>query len=147
MTFIGDDDVEGFDGDVGVVFDRRLLFEHLLQTGDRGFVIVLAHGVVAEHGVQALDCADADAGRGIDGVALQALDDEFLGELVVVVGGFVLLELFFRLFGQVATIDEKQHAARTAELDQAVDLGDGGVGLARAGGHLQQRARAVVFEG
>jgi hypothetical protein len=40
-------------------------------------------------------------------------------------------------------IDEEQHAPGLGVLEHAVEGGDGGVGLAAAGGHLNQRARAV----
>ena len=41
------------------------------------------------------------------GVALQALDDEFFGEFVVVVGGGVLGEFLVGLVGEVAAVYEE----------------------------------------
>ncbi len=58
-----------------------------------------------------------------------------------------MLEFLEGLVGEVAAIDQEQDAPRPGELDQAVDEGDGGEGLARAGGHLDQGARAVFLEG
>jgi hypothetical protein len=42
------------------------------------------------------------------------------------------------LFAEVAGIDQKQDALGAAELEQAIDRGDGGEGLARAGGHVHE---------
>jgi hypothetical protein len=61
-------------------------------------------------------------------------------------GVVVLLKLLLGLLAEVAAVDQEQHAARPAELDQAVDLGDRGERLARAGRHLEQRARLVEAE-
>ncbi len=69
------------------------------------------------------------------------LDDVLLGELAVVVGRDVLLELLERLVAEVAAVDQEQHAPRAGELDEAVDEVDGGEGLAAAGGHLDEGAR------
>ena len=55
-----------------------------------------------EREIHALDGADADAGGGVDLVALQALDDVFLAKLEVVVGPDVLLKFLERLVGKVA---------------------------------------------
>ncbi len=55
-----------------------------------------------------------------------------------------MLELLQRLVAQVRAIDEEQHAARAAELDQAVDATDRCVRLPTTGGHLDEGARAVV---
>ena len=70
--------------------------------------------------------------------ALQVLDDVFLAKLVVVVGAGVGVEFFLGLAGQVAPINQKQHAARAAKLDEAVNKADAGKGFAAAGGHLDQ---------
>ena len=122
------------------------LLEQLAELVHR-FLFQVGRQVAAlEHGVQALDGADADAGGGVDLVALQALDDVFLAELEVVVGRDVLLEFLEGLVGEVAAVDQEQHAPRPGELDQAVDEGNGGEGLARAGGHLDQGARAVFLQ-
>ncbi len=100
----------------------------------------------AQHGIKALDGADADARGGVDGVALQPLDDVFLGKLEVVVGRIVLLEFLQRLVGEVAAINQEQHALCSGELYQAIDEADAGKGFAGAGGHLDQGARAILPE-
>ena len=79
--------------------------------------------------------------------ALQVLDDVFLAKLVVVVGRCVGVELFLGLAGQVAPVYQKQHVARAAKLDEAVDEADAGKGFAAAGGHLDQGLGLVVGQG
>ena len=74
----------------------------------------------------------------------QVLDVVQLGELAAVVGRDVLLELLERLPAQVGAVDQEEDALRLAELDQPVDGGDGGEGLAAAGRHLDQGARPVL---
>src|SRR5436189_6144661 len=70
-----------------------------------------------------------------------------LGELAAVVGRDELLELFQGLVAEVAAVDEEEDTARTGELDEAVNEVDGGVGLAAAGGHLNEGAAFVGGEG
>ena len=100
-----------------------------------------------EHGVKALDGADDDAGGFVEGVAREMLDDVFLGELVVVHGRDELLELLEGLPAEVAAVHEEQDAARAGVLDEAVSEVDGGEGLARAGGHLDEGAPQAGGEG
>ena len=73
----------------------------------------------------------------------QALHVVQLGELAAVVGRRVGHELLVRLLAEVARIDQEQDALGAAELEQAVDRGDGGEGLAGAGGHVHQGAGLV----
>lgn len=75
------------------------------------------------------------------------LDVVEVGEFAAVVGGGELLEFVDGLAAEVAAVDEEEDALGAGVLDEAVGLGDGGVGLAGAGGHLQEGARAVVGEG
>jgi hypothetical protein len=69
VAFVGDDEVEGFDGDGGVVLDGIGRFAELRQGGGGGFLIA---GVVVrfalEDGIEALDGGDGDAADGIDGI-------------------------------------------------------------------------------
>src|SRR5207247_5726056 len=58
-----------------------------------------------------------------------------------------LLEFFQGLVAEVAAVDEEEDAARAGELDEAVNEVDGGVGLAAAGGHLDEGAAFVRGEG
>src|SRR5205823_9745425 len=46
-----------------------------------------------------------------------------------------------------AAVDEEEDASRAGELDEAVNEVDGGVGLAAAGGHLDDGAAFVGGEG
>ncbi len=135
------------DRDVGVVFNRFRLLEQPAQLITRFLFQVFGQLLAFQHGVQALDGADANARGGIERVAGQALNDVLLGEFEVVVGRLVLLEFLQGLVTQIAAVDQEQHAARAGELDQAVDERDGGEGLAGAGGHLDQGARAVFTQG
>src|SRR4029453_1177939 len=99
------------------------------------------------HGVKALDGGDADAADAVELRALQMLDVVKLGELAAVVGRDELLEFFQSLVAEVAAVDEEEDAARAGELDEAVNEVDGGVGLAAAGGHLDEGAAFVGGEG
>src|SRR5437667_8073247 len=77
---------------------------------------------------------------------LQVLDVVKLGELAAVVGRDELLEFFQGLVAEVAAVDEEEDAARAGELDEAINEVDGGVGLAAAGGHLDEGAAFVGGE-
>ena len=75
------------------------------------------------------------------------LDVVQLGEAAAVVRGTEVLELLERLLAEVAAVNEEEHPARLGELDEAVGEVDGGVGLAGAGRHLDERSRLVGREG
>ena len=100
-----------------------------------------------ELGVEALDGGDGDLADGIDAAGAEHLDVVEVGELAAVVGGGELLEFVDGLAAEVAAVDEEEDALGTGVLDEAVGLGDGGEGLAGAGGHLDEGARAVGGEG
>src|SRR2546421_3964950 len=51
------------------------------------------------------------------------------------------------LVAEVAAVDEEEDAACAGEFDEAVNEVDGGVGLAAAGGHLDEGAAFVGGEG
>ena len=70
-----------------------------------------------------------------------------LGKLAVVVVGQKSHEFLLGLFTQVFCVHEKQDALRLSMLDQPVDAGDGGKGLAGTGCHLYQGAGFVLLEG
>src|SRR5206468_8790164 len=101
----------------------------------------------AQHGVKALDGGDAHAADAVELRGLQVLDVVKLGELAAVVGGDELLEFFQGLVAEVAAVDEEEDATRAGELDEAVNEVDGRVGLAAAGGHLDEGAAFVGGEG
>ncbi len=82
----------------------------------------------------------------VERVRLQVLDVVQLGELAPVIGGAVLVELLERLPAQVVAVHQEQHPFGFGEFDQPVDETDRGVGLARAGRHLDQGARFVLGE-
>jgi hypothetical protein len=100
-----------------------------------------------QHGVKALDGGNADAADAVELSALQVLDVVKLGELAAVVGRDELLEFFQGLVAEVAAVDEEEDAARAGELDEAVNEVDGCIGLAAAGGHLDEGAAFVGGEG
>ena len=144
MAFIGDDEVEGLDGDVRIVNDRRRLFpKRLAELVAGAFVDLGVDLFAAQHGVKALDGGDADAADAVELRGLQVLDVVKLGELAAVVGRDELLEFFQGLVAEIAAVDEEEDAARAGELDEAVNEVDGGVGLAAAGGHLDEGAAFV----
>ncbi len=82
----------------------------------------------------------------VDGGRGQPLHVVELGEFARIVGRRVGHEFLMRLLAEVAGIDQKQDALGAAELEQAVDRGDGGKGFARAGGHVHQGAGLVLCQ-
>ena len=76
----------------------------------------------------------------------EMLDVVKLGELAAGVGRDELLELAFGLSAEIGAVHEEEDALRAGVFDEAVGEGAGGVGLARAGGHLDQRARVGLGE-
>lgn len=150
VAFIDDDDVEGFDGDGGVVGDGERFVAGCagaVQLVAGVFVGFVVEFVVGELGVEALDGGDGDAADGVDAGGAEHLDVVEVGEFAAVVGGGELLEFVDGLAAEVAAVDEEEDALGTGVLDEAVGLGDGGVGLAGAGSHLEEGAGAVVGEG
>lgn len=107
------------------------------------FVELLA----GELGVESLDGGYGDLGDGVDAGGAELLDVVELGELAAVVGGGELLEFVDGLAAEVAAVDEEEDALGAGVLNEAVAGGDGGVGLARAGGHLDEGAGSVFGKG
>jgi hypothetical protein len=143
VAFVDDDEVEGFHRHGRVVADELFLLGGLLHFVERHVFGRFVDRLATQDGVHALDGADAhlrmrvDAGRG------QALHVVELGELAAIVGRRVGHEFLMGLLAEVAGIDQKQDALGAAELEQAIDRGDGGKGFARAGGHVHQGAGFV----
>jgi hypothetical protein len=131
-------------GILGVYSKGGDLPEDPLQPLHRDFVVFLGQLATAQHGVQALNGRDADPGGGVQCVRAEPLDDVLLGELEVVVGRDVLLEFLERLVAQVAAVHQEEHSPCSGEFDEPVDKADGGVRLARTGGHLDQGAGPVL---
>ena len=146
VAFVDDDEVEKLRRNLAVVDNRhRLLGLNQLRRVDLlGGVI---HLLALQERIHALDGADADLAILGDEGRCKALDVVKLGELAVVVAGHVGHEFLLGLFTQIPGVHEKKDALGVGVFEQPVDRGDGGVGLARAGGHLDERARAVVLEG
>src|SRR5437764_12230170 len=135
-------------GDVRVVNDWRWLFpKGLTELVAGAFVDLGVDLFAAQHGVKALDGGDADPADLVELRRLQVLDIVKLGELAAVVGRDELLEFFQGLVAEIAAVDEEEDAAGAGELDEAVNEVDGGVGLAAAGGHLDEGAAFVGGEG
>ena len=81
------------------------------------------------------------------------MNDEFsrwtcvkLGELAVVVVRNIGHEFLFGLLAEIARVDKEEDALGVGEFQQAINLGDGGEGLARSGRHLDEGARLVLLE-
>lgn len=149
VAFVDDDDIELFDGDVGVVADGPGLFVEgaafYFKAGVFvGFIIQLLMGKLR---IQALDGGDGDLGGVGDAGAAEDVDVVVLGEFAAIVGDDELFKFILGIGGEVATVDQEQDAFDLGELGQAIDLRDGGVGFAGAGGHLQQGAGFGGLEG
>jgi hypothetical protein len=112
VTLVGDDEVEGFDGDGGVVLDGVGGFAELGEGGGGGFLITrVVVGFAFEDGVEALDGGDGDAADGIDGVGGEKLDVVDFGELAAIAGNGELLELVEGLAAEGAAVDQEENAA------------------------------------
>ncbi len=144
VAFVGDDDIEGFDRNGRVIVQRFGFLEEPFEAGDGSFFVLIRQLPPFEHGVHALDSADANARGGIQSVARQSLDDELFSELEVVVRRHILLKLFQCLVAEIAAIDQEEHALGPAELDEPVDEVDSREGLTAAGGHLDEGTRTIL---
>ena len=136
MAFVGDDEIEGFDGHAGIVGHFPLPV-----VGRREFVAgflveVLVQLLPAQDGVQPLDGADGHAGDGIELVGGQVLDVVDLGELPPGVGRDELLELLHGLPPEVGAVHQEEDPPGPGVLDEPIGEAAGRVGLARARCHL-----------
>jgi len=57
------------------------------------------------------------------------------------------VELVAGLLAEIRAVHEEEDAAGLGELDEAIGERAGGKGFPRAGGHVNERARAVLGEG
>ena len=64
VAFVGDDDVEGLNGDGRIVVQGLWFLEEPFEAGDGGFFVLVRQLPPLEHGIHALDGADADP-RGV----------------------------------------------------------------------------------
>ncbi len=145
VALVGDDEVEGLDGDLRVVLDGHGLSlktpspvlrprpRRPPRPGSRPLSMEYRRWIVLMQTRAVVSSV----------LPVEPLDDVLLGELEVVVGRDVLLEFLERLLAEVAAVHQEQDAPRAGELDEPVDEVDGGEGLARAGGHLDEGARTV----
>jgi hypothetical protein len=70
-----------------------------------------------EHGVEALNCGDANLTDLVQLVGLKVLDIVKLGEKALLFRRTEILELFKSLTPQVAAVHEEQQSARTRVFD------------------------------
>ena len=100
-ALIGDDEVEGFDGDFGVVFHLPgpVIGGSQLEAGL--LVDIIVEFLAAQEGIEALDGADSDAGHGVKLAGGQVLDVVELLELAAGIGCNELVELRFGLSAKV----------------------------------------------
>ena len=141
VAFIDDHEIEELGRDFSAVNDRKRLAAALGALGGIFIFGRLIEIAALENGIHALDGAYADLSilghmaRGETG------DGVKLGELAVVVRWRVSKKFLLGLLGQVAGVDEKEHAFGTGVFEEAVDRADRGEGFARAGGHLHEGTR------
>ena len=145
VALVGDDEIVVLHRDARVVahFLLGLSCQGAFRFPQRGFLVGRVKlRFAAQHGVQALDGGDVHLADIVQDVGLQVLDVVQLGELAPVVGGDELVELLEGLAAQVVAVHQEEHPPGFGVLDQAVDEVDRGEGLAAAGRHLDQGARA-----
>ncbi len=116
MAFVGDDEVEGLDGDGGVVLRRRGCVDRRRRSRSRISRRGLRQFFAAEHGVKALDGADGDARDRVEPVRGEVLDVVELGELAAGVRGDELLELGEGLAAEIGAVDEEEDVARAGSV-------------------------------
>ena len=97
VAFVGDDEVEGLDGDGWIVGDVLRAVVGAADFVGGEFVGVFGQFLAAEHGVEPLDGADGDAGDGVEFVGGEVLDVVDGGEFPSVVWQDVLIEFSFGL--------------------------------------------------
>lgn len=147
VTFVGDEEVEEFRGDRGIVGDFARGRVAGVGLGDGMLVGLLVEFLSAQHGVESLDRADHDLGGGVEFVRGEMLNDVELGELATGVGVDELLELGECLAAEVGSVDEEEDALGAGVLDEPVGEAARGESFAGASGHLDERARAILSEG
>ncbi len=147
VAFIDDDEIEILNREFGVVLHRRHLFGLPAPLGRVLLLGALVQLLALEDGVEALDGADVDLVVAGNVARFEPVHAVELGEFAVIVVGQIGHELLLRLLAKVSGVDEKEDLAGAGVFEQPVDGGDGGEGLARAGGHLDEGARFVLPEG
>ena len=107
MAFIDDDEIKGFDGHLGVVLHQLVLLFYLLEFIGRQFLCTFVNRRVTENGVHALNSADADFRRAIDGITGEALNNMILVKEGFLTRWFEGMKLLLRLLAQVFSVDQK----------------------------------------
>ncbi len=148
VTFVGDDEIKGLDGNVGIVGDvARFLVPHVEVEQGAFFEVVLELGFAAQHGVKTLNGGDANAARLVERVGGEMLDVEEFGKETPIVRRAVLLKFAEGFASEIVAVYEKEDATSVGKLDEAIDGTDGGKGLAAACCHLNEGAGAVLGQG
>ncbi len=145
VALVDKDEIKELDGDLRVVDHRHRLFR-LHHLGRIDLFRRRIEFLILEQRIHAPNGADADLAVLGDKGRFQALDIIQLGELAVVVIRQVRHEPLLGLFTEVPGIDQEQDTFGVGMFKQAIDRGNRRVGLAGAGGHLDQGAGAVIFE-
>ena len=146
VAFVDEDEIEEFGGHLLGIDNRQGRFG-LRQLGRVDLFGGFVEFGALEDGVKALDSADADLAIFGDVGGLQALDVVELGEFAVIVKRHIRHHFLLGLFAQVFGIHQKQDALGMGVFEQPVNGRNGGVGLASASGHLDERPGAVSLEG
>ena len=149
VALVGDDEIEFLDRHGGVVGDvagaRAAEGGGELRAGK--VVGALREFFAAQDRVEPLDGADGDAAHVVDVRRGEVLDVVKLGEKTARVRRAVAVELVAGLLAEVRAVHEEEDAAGAGVFDQAIGERAGGEGLARAGRHVDERARSVLGEG
>ena len=145
VAFVGDDEIEGLDGDVRVVGERQRLAVLALPLLEAGaFLVLLGQFLAAQQGIEALDGGDDHLGVRVDARAVQVLDDVGVGEAVGGARRVEVLKLLQRLVAEVVAVHQEQNAFGARLANQPPGERAGGEGLAGAGGELNQRPGPVL---
>jgi hypothetical protein len=108
VALVGDDEVEGLDGDGGVVGD---VLGPVVRAGDfvAGFFIeVFVELLAAEHRIKPLDGADGDTADVVEPVPGEVLDVVDSGELSPIIWKHKLIELAFCLPAQIGAVHKEK---------------------------------------
>lgn len=147
VALVGDYEIEGFNGDGGIVTDGFGKFGEIGPGLGGLFVLFVVELFTDQHGIEALDGGDAYFADEIDISAAEELRVVELGEFAAIIGGNELLKFVKGLAAERAAIDQEENAARASEFNEAVNEVTGCKRFAAACGHLDQGARAIFGEG
>ena len=148
MALVGDDEIELLDGDGGVVGDVAGAGDAERGGDFRAGEIVRAFRefLSPQDRVEALDGADGDAADGVDVRRGEVLDVVEFREEAAGVRRPVAVEFVAGLLAEIRAVHEEEDAAGLGVFDEAIGERAGGERLPRAGGHVDERARAILGE-